>query len=45
MAIRQPRASISPTGASPELTMKFELVLMTIVAPRAAINSISSGRK
>ncbi len=43
-ATRQPRRTISSSGAMPDRRLRFELVLTEIVAPRAAISSSSSGR-
>ena len=43
-ATRQPRRTISASGAMPERIPRFELVLTEMVAPRSAISSSSSGR-
>ena len=44
MATRQPRATISATGAMPDRNVRFELALTEMVTPRSAISSSSSGR-
>ena len=43
-ATRQPRATMSATGAMPDRIPRLELVLTAIVTPRAASRSSSSGR-